>query len=139
MMNSLLSVYLVGAGPGDPDLLTIKALRLIKQVDVIVYDRLVSDPILELIPADTKRIFAGKAARDHYIPQEEINALLVTLAKAVKKPFIWRNMAFPLKWCRALPHRLDAPPTLAFRSPTAIMPMAYGLSPGTPRTAMSPN
>lgn len=82
MTNALLPVYLVGAGPGDPDLLTVKALRLIKQVDVIVYDRLVSDPILELIPAGTKRIFAGKAARDHYMPQEEINALLVTLAKA---------------------------------------------------------
>ncbi|NQV45871.1 MAG: uroporphyrinogen-III C-methyltransferase [Rhodospirillales bacterium] len=82
MTDVMKAVYLVGAGPGDPDLLTIKALRLIEQADVIVYDRLVSAPILDLIPAGTKRIFAGKAARDHYMPQDDINALLVTLAKA---------------------------------------------------------
>ncbi len=73
-------VYLVGAGPGDPDLLTIKALRLLGQADVVVYDRLVSDPILELIPAGTTRIFAGKTAKNHYMPQDEINELLVSLA-----------------------------------------------------------
>lgn len=82
MTNTTSPVYLVGAGPGDPDLLTVKAFRLIKQADVVVYDRLVSASILELIPAGTKRIFAGKAARDHYMPQGDINELLVTLAKA---------------------------------------------------------
>lgn len=82
MTNTTSPVYLVGAGPGDPDLLTVKALRLLSQADVVVYDRLVSAPILDLIPTGTKRIFAGKAARDHYMPQDEINELLVTLAKS---------------------------------------------------------
>ena len=79
-MNNRSCVYLVGTGPGDPDLLTVKALRLIKQADVIVYDRLVSGPILELIPAGTSRIFVGKATGHHTLPQEEINALLVKMA-----------------------------------------------------------
>ncbi len=82
MTNTLNPVYLVGAGPGDPDLLTLKALRVIEQADVVVYDRLVSSPILDFIPAGTKRIFAGKAASNHYMPQGEINELLVSLAKA---------------------------------------------------------
>jgi len=81
MDQSVKPVYLVGAGPGDPDLLTIKALRLIQQADVIVYDRLVSDPIRAMIPSSTEQVFAGKAARDHYMPQEEISALLVKLAR----------------------------------------------------------
>jgi len=82
MAETTKPVYLVGAGPGDPDLLTVKALRLIGQAEVVVYDRLVSDAILDLIPTGTKRIFAGKTARDHHMPQEQTNELLVTLAKA---------------------------------------------------------
>ncbi|MBT6827292.1 MAG: uroporphyrinogen-III C-methyltransferase [Rhodospirillales bacterium] len=82
MTNKANTVYLVGAGPGDPDLLTVKALRLIQQADVVVYDRLVSDPILALIPGSAKRVFAGKRARDHYMPQDEINALLVETARS---------------------------------------------------------
>ncbi|MBO6520405.1 MAG: uroporphyrinogen-III C-methyltransferase [Rhodospirillales bacterium] len=78
-------VMLVGAGPGDPDLLTVKAHRLIGDVDVIVYDRLVAKPILELIPDTTERIFAGKRASNHYMPQEDINNLLVDLARVGKK------------------------------------------------------
>ena len=70
---------IVGAGPGDPDLLTVKAMRLIGEVDVIVYDRLVSETILDLIPAGTMQIFAGKRAQNHFMPQDEINALLVDL------------------------------------------------------------
>ncbi len=73
-------VYLVGAGPGDPALLTIRAQQLIEEADIVVYDRLVSDEILAAIPPGTTRIFAGKAARDHFMPQDEINELLVRLA-----------------------------------------------------------
>jgi len=72
-------VYLVGAGPGDPDLLTVKALRLIQGADVIVYDKLVSDDILALIPTGTTRIFAGKTKRNHHMPQGDTNELLLSL------------------------------------------------------------
>lgn len=78
-------VMLVGAGPGDPDLLTVKALRLLGEVDVVVYDRLVAKSILSLIPEGTERIFAGKQANKHFLPQDEINDLLVTLAKSGKR------------------------------------------------------
>jgi uroporphyrin-III C-methyltransferase/precorrin-2 dehydrogenase/sirohydrochlorin ferrochelatase/uroporphyrin-III C-methyltransferase len=75
-------VYIVGAGPGDPELLTVKATRLIAAADVIVYDKLVSKPILDLIPSGTTRIYAGKVARKHHMPQGEINELLVSLARS---------------------------------------------------------
>lgn len=78
-------VMLVGAGPGDPDLLTVKAHRLLSDVDVIVYDRLVAKQILALIPETTERVFAGKRASNHYMPQEDINNLLVDLARVGKK------------------------------------------------------
>jgi uroporphyrin-III C-methyltransferase/precorrin-2 dehydrogenase/sirohydrochlorin ferrochelatase/uroporphyrin-III C-methyltransferase len=74
-------VYIVGAGPGDPELLTVKAVRLLREADVVVFDRLVAEPILDLIPPGTARMFAGKMARNHFVPQPEINALLVGLAR----------------------------------------------------------
>lgn len=74
-------VALVGAGPGDPDLLTLRALRLLQEADVVVYDRLVSQDILNLIRRDAKTIYAGKARANHSLPQEQINQLLARLAK----------------------------------------------------------
>ena len=73
-------VYLVGAGPGDPELLTLKAARLIGEADVLVYDNLVSQAVLKLARADAERIYAGKERGNHSLPQEQINQLLVRLA-----------------------------------------------------------
>jgi len=73
-------VYLIGAGPGDPELLTFKAVRLMQKADVVVYDRLVSKDILELARRDAEKVYVGKAKSNHTLPQEEINDLLVQRA-----------------------------------------------------------
>lgn len=74
------TVYLVGGGPGDPELLTLRAATLIAGADIVVYDNLVGRGILDLVPPGTQRIYVGKQVGNHTLPQEEINALLVRLA-----------------------------------------------------------
>lgn len=77
-------VILVGAGPGDPELLTIKALKAIESADAVVYDRLVSEAIVALIPQGTPRFYAGKSCKQKAMTQDEIHVLLVALAKTGK-------------------------------------------------------
>jgi uroporphyrin-III C-methyltransferase len=92
-MNALLTrcgapmgrVFLVGAGPGDPDLLTLRAARLLAHADVVVHDHLVGQGVLELIGADAERIYAGKERANHSMGQPEINELLVRLARAGRR------------------------------------------------------
>lgn len=75
-------VYLVGAGPGDPELLTLKAARLLARADVVVYDHLVGEGILDLLPAQCRRIYVGKESGNHTLPQEQISSLLAELGQA---------------------------------------------------------
>ncbi|RMD64893.1 MAG: uroporphyrinogen-III C-methyltransferase [Alphaproteobacteria bacterium] len=85
MSSQIGMVHLVGAGPGDPELMTLKALRLLREADVVVYDRLVSQSILESVPPHAMRIFVGKARGHHSAPQDEINEILVRLARAGRR------------------------------------------------------
>lgn len=78
-------VALIGAGPGDPELLTLRAVRLLKGTDVIVYDHLVSSAVLDFVPASAERIYAGKRRNEHTMRQEQINNLLVKLAQEGKQ------------------------------------------------------
>ena len=84
-MNSKGFVSLVGAGPGDAELMTVKAVRLLQQADVVVYDRLVSADILKLIPTGISRISVGKEVGKHCVPQQQINEIIVNLAKSGRK------------------------------------------------------
>ncbi len=101
-------VWLVGAGPGDVELLTLKALRVIQQAEVIVFARLVSDPIMALIPENTLRIDDGKSSRNHTLGQDEINQLLVSLAQNGHRvvrlkggdPFIYGRGGEEMKHCQ---------------------------------------
>jgi uroporphyrin-III C-methyltransferase/precorrin-2 dehydrogenase/sirohydrochlorin ferrochelatase len=78
-------VYLVGAGPGDPELLTLRALKLMERAEVVLYDNLVSQGILDLIPAGVERIYVGKQRANHALRQEEINERLVREARAGRR------------------------------------------------------
>jgi uroporphyrin-III C-methyltransferase len=78
-------VYLVGAGPGDPGLLTVRGLELLRKAEVVIYDRLVNPVLLEELPSGAVRIFAGKLTGSHSLPQEEINKLLIGQARRGKQ------------------------------------------------------
>ncbi len=85
MANIRPRVFLVGAGPGDPELLTVRAVRVLEQAEIVVHDRLVSPAVLDLVPEDAVRIFAGKASRKHVMPQSSINEVLVTQARTGRR------------------------------------------------------
>lgn len=78
-------VHIVGAGPGDPELLTLKALRVLQDADVIVHDRLVGQGILDMARRDADRVYVGKARSKHSVPQDQINAMLIAEAKAGRR------------------------------------------------------
>ena len=126
-------VVLAGAGPGDPGLISSRAMECIRQADAIVYDRLVSPRLVALARPDAELVYVGKASNRHTLRQEEINALLVRLAKenkavlrlkgairlclvaAAKKRWRCVNMAWNLKSFPASPRRLPWRPMLGYR------------------------
>ena len=111
-------VWLVGAGPGDPELLTLKAARVLASADVVVYDRLVAPEVLDLAPSKARRLFVGKQKARHALPQDDINALLVGLAREGLNvvrlkggdPFVFGRGGEEMLACRAAGVALEVVP-----------------------------
>ena len=142
-------VAIVGAGPGDPDLLTVKALRLLGEADAVVYDRLVSAEVRALIPAGAMQVFVGKSSNCHPTPQDEINDLIVRLARGGRRvvrlkggdPFVFGRGSEEAEYlalhgisasrsCLASPPPPAAPARPESRSPTGGWRPACASSPG---------
>ena len=77
-------VYLIGAGPGNPELITVKGLRLLQKCDAVIYDRLLSEELLSVVPENCHKIYVGKKPMSHAKKQEEINEILIQTAKQYK-------------------------------------------------------
>jgi uroporphyrin-III C-methyltransferase len=140
-MTTVGTVYLVGAGPGDPGLITVKGLRLIKEADVIIHDRLIARELLDEARPDAEIIDAGKAQHNHRIPQPQINALLVEKARMGKQvvrlkggdPFVFGRGGEEALYCRAAGVPFEVVPGVT----SAIAAPAYAGIPVTQRDIAS--
>ncbi|MFN8528771.1 MAG: uroporphyrinogen-III C-methyltransferase [Anaerolineae bacterium] len=136
-MTTIGTVYLVGAGPGDPELITVKGLNLVRRADVIIYDRLIPHELLKEARPDAELIDAGKAQHDHRIPQPQINALLVEKAQAGKlvvrlkggDPFVFGRGGEEALYCAAAGVPFEVVPGVS----SAIAVPAYAGVPVTHR------
>ena len=150
------SVTLVGAGPGDPELLTLRAVRALQSADVILFDDLVSRDVLDFARREARKMLVGKTGFGPSCKQDDINALMVSLAKQGKRvvrlkggdPLIFGRAAEEIAACQAADIAVDVVPGItaaqgaaassAFRSPTASMPAGCNTSPATRTTAQLP-
>ena len=133
-------VWLVGAGPGDVGLMTLKGREVLQNADVVVYDALVAPGVLGLIPEGARRVFAGKRSGNHFLRQEETNKVLLeeALAGAAARSWsCWWSTTSPMKSSLALPAPSRYRPIAASPSPTGITAPAFMWSPATGARALA--